>query len=47
MHNKQFHDWLGSDHTELLRRSPLGLVRVYDKLPQDEVDANFVSCFQG
>ena len=46
MHNKQLHDWLGSDHTELLRRSPLGLARVYNKLPQDVVDADSVSNFQ-
>ena len=46
LHSKQLHDWLGSDHTELLRRSPLGLVRVYNRLAQDVVDATSVSCFQ-
>ena len=46
LHSKQLHDWLGTDHTELLRRSPLGLVRVYNRLAQDVVDATSVSCFQ-
>ena len=46
LHNKQLYDWLGSDHTELLRRSPLGLVRVYNRLAQDVVDADSTSSFQ-
>ena len=46
-HNKQLHDWVDGEHTELLRRSPLGLTRVYNGLPQTVVDANSVSDFQG
>ena len=41
-HSKQLHDWLDSDHTELLKRSPLGLPRVYNKLPQSVVNADTV-----
>ena len=46
LHNKQLHDWLDGEHTELLRRSPLGLARVYNHLPQEVVDSPSVSCFQ-
>ena len=45
-HTKQLHDWVDGDHTELLRRSPLGLPRVYNLLPQRAVDTATVSCFQ-
>ena len=38
---------MGSDHTELLKRSPLGLVKVYNSLPQHAVDKGCVSTFQG
>ena len=45
-HNKQLHDYLQGNHTELLRRSLLGQVRVYNSLSQSTVDANSVSLFQ-
>ena len=46
LHNKQFYDLPGSVHTELLRRSPLGLVRMHNRLAQDVVDADSTSSFQ-
>ena len=45
-HDKQLHDWLDGDHTELLRRSPLGLARVYNKFSQGVVNKNSVKDFQ-
>ena len=45
-HNKQLHDWLRVRNVELLRRSVLGLVRVYNELPQQAVDSNCVCSFQ-
>ena len=46
LHNKQLHDWLNDRDTELLRRSALGLVRVYNELPQETVDQTSVKDFQ-
>ena len=46
LHTKQLHDWLAERDTELLRRSALGLVRVYNKLPQAAVDTKSVKDFQ-
>ena len=46
LHTKQLHDWLTERDTELLRRSALGLVRVYNKLPQKAVDFSTVKGFQ-
>ena len=46
LHNRQLYDWLTSSHTELLKRSALGLPRVYNKLPQEVVDSRTVSSFQ-
>ena len=45
-HSKQLHDYLDGSHTELLRRSALGLTRVYNRLPQATVDARSVRAFQ-
>ena len=45
-HSKQLYDHLTGDHTELLRRSPLGLARVYNSLAQNTVDSETVSSFQ-
>ena len=45
-HNKQLYDWLATRDTELLRRSALGLVRVYNKLPQEAVNKKTVKDFQ-
>ena len=45
-HTKQLHDYLDGTHTELLRRSALGLTRTYNELPQATVDAKSVSAFQ-
>ena len=45
-HNKQLYDWLGEKDTELLRKTVLGLVRVYNKLPQEAVDTRSVKDFQ-
>ena len=46
LHTKQFYDWLADRDTELLRRSALGLVRVYNELPQKAVDTKSVKDFQ-
>ena len=46
LHTKQLHDWLAKRDTETLRRSALGLVRVYNELPQEAVDATSVKDFQ-
>ena len=45
-HNKQLHDYVDGRHSELLRNSALGLVRVYNGLTQETVDAKTVSDFQ-
>ena len=45
-HNKQIHDYLDGGHNELLRRSLLGLPRVYNSLPQSVVNATTVKAFQ-
>ena len=45
-HSRQLHDWIDGEHSELLRRSPLGLPRVYNCLPQSVVDAKTVCNFQ-
>ena len=45
-HNRQLHDYVDGSHTELLRNSALGLVRVYNGLPQRVVDAKTVASFQ-
>ena len=45
-HSKQLHDYLEGQYTELLRRSPLGLTRVYNSLPQEAVDQRSVQAFQ-
>ena len=45
-HDKQLHDYLQGSHSELLRRSPLGQVRVYNQLPQEAVNASTVKLFQ-
>ena len=46
LHTKQLYDWLSVRDTELLRRSALGLVRVYNELPQAAVDTTSVKDFQ-
>ena len=45
-HDKQLADLLGFGHAELLRRSFLSLVRVYNSLPQEAVNCKTVSKFQ-
>ena len=45
-HSRQLHDWVDGEHSKLLRRSPLGLARVYNSLPQRAVDTHSVSGFQ-
>ena len=45
-HNKQLYNYLTGNHTELLRRSLLGQVKVYNNLPQYVVDASTVRLFQ-
>ena len=45
-HHLQLHDCLGGEHTELLRRSALGLPRVYNKLLKHAVECKTVSSFQ-
>ena len=45
-HSKQLHDYVDGSHTELLRRSALGLTRVYNQLKQATVDAKTVRVFQ-
>ena len=46
LHSKQLFDFLEQRDTELLRRSVLGLVRVYNRLPQEAVDKPSVKAFQ-
>ena len=45
-HNKQLHDFVDETHTELLRRSALGLPRVYNELPAQVVNNKSVKTFQ-
>ena len=45
-HPNQLHDYLDGTHSEPLKRSPLGLTRVYNQLPADVVAASTVSRFQ-
>ena len=45
-HNKQLYDWLGAGQTELLRKSLLGQVRVYNKLVQEVVNHKTTKAFQ-
>ena len=45
-HNRQLHDYVDGSHSVLLRRSALGLPRVYNKLSQQLVDTSSVSFFQ-
>ena len=45
-HTKQLHNYLEGKYTELLRRSALGLTRVYNQLPQNAVDKPSVQAFQ-
>ena len=46
LHNRQLHDYLDSNHNELIRRSLLGLPKVYNSLKQEVVDAKSVESFQ-
>ena len=45
-HGYQLHDYLDGSHTELLRRSALGLPRVYNSLPVKLVECKTVKAFQ-
>ena len=45
-HTKQLHNYLVGKYTELLRRSALGLVKVYNALPQEAADSTTVKNFQ-
>ena len=45
-HNKQVHEYVDGNHTELLRRSLLGHTRVYNGLTQAMVDSKTVKVFQ-
>ena len=45
-HNKQLADPRDSHHLDILARSGLGLIRVYNLLPQAAVDLPSVSSFQ-
>ena len=45
-HNKQLYDYLDGTHSELLRRSALGLTRTYNSLDQETVNAKTVPAFQ-
>ena len=46
LHNRQLHDYLDGNHNELIRRSLLGLPKVYNSLKQEVVDAKSVKSFQ-
>ena len=46
LRSKQLHDYLDGTHTSLLRRSALGLPRVYNKLPAEVVACRSVKDFQ-
>ena len=45
-HGRQLYDYLDGSHTALLRRSALGLPRVYNKLPAEVVARGSVKNFQ-
>ena len=45
-HGRQLHDYLTVDQTALLRRSPLGLPRVYNELSPEVVACSSVKAFQ-
>ena len=45
-HGRQLHDYLDEDQTALLRRSPLGLPRVYNSLAPETVSRKSVKTFQ-
>ena len=45
-HSKQLRDPRDSSHSTMLARSALGLVRIYNLLPQDIVDSTSVKSFQ-
>ena len=45
-HDKQLHDPLTGSHSTFLARSAFGLVKVYNSLPQQVVDAPSVKLFQ-
>ena len=45
-HDRQLHDPRGPRFSEQLRRSGLGLIMVYNLLPQEVVDATSVQAFQ-
>ena len=46
LHNKQLHDYTGLKAPVILKRSILGLVHVYNLLPQKVVDVQNVKLFQ-
>ena len=46
-HSKQLEDVRDGSFLEVIRRSALGLIAVYNKLPQTAVDAENVSDFEG
>ena len=46
LHSKQLYNPLKGKYSDLAARSALGLVRVYNKLPQRTVDAPSVKVFQ-
>ena len=46
LHTRQLHDYLDGNHNEMIRRSILGLPKVYNDLPQDVVNATSVANFQ-
>ena len=46
LHSKQLYNWLSQRDIEILRRTVLGQVRVYNELPQEAVDLKTVKDFQ-
>ena len=46
LHTKQIYDYSDAPQTEVLRRLCLGLVQVYNKLPQKAVDSTSVKALQ-
>ena len=45
-HHRQLHNYVDGEHTELLKRSALGLPRVYNRLPAEVVECRSVKDFQ-
>ena len=45
-HSKQLHNFLDGSHTELLKRSALGLPKVYNRLPEKVVQLQTTKDFQ-